>query len=80
MNETWASARRQVHKAQIILDKAGIAVRCEVRNASRSGAMLRLSRAAEIPSAFALEMHTGQTLWCSVIRRSRVEVAVRFET
>jgi hypothetical protein len=79
MNEPWKSARRQVHKAQIVLDRAGAGVKCEVRNASRAGAMLRLSRIAEIPSAFALEMHTGETLWCSVIRRSRMEMSVRFE-
>ncbi len=79
MTELWTSARRQVHKAQIVLDRAGTAVKCEVRNASRAGAMLRLNRIAEIPSAFALEMHTGGKLWCSVIRRSRLEMSVRFE-
>ena len=58
------SARRQVHKAQIVLD-VGAKLACEVHNGSRSGATLRLNRAFDVPSWFRLHMQGGLTVGCT---------------
>lgn len=71
------SARRQVHRAHIILDQLGTRLDCEVHNGSRDGATLRPSKAA-MPSTFDLQLLDGGLLSCVVIRRSRLGVAVRF--
>jgi hypothetical protein len=73
----WSTARRRVLKADIVVGD-GSDVGCEVHNGSRSGATLRLSGAAAIPSAFLLQLDGGPSLSCSVIRRSRLELGVRF--
>jgi hypothetical protein len=49
MTEVWFSAKRQVRRAQIILDQLGTRLACEVHNGSRAGATLRVSRAATVP-------------------------------
>lgn len=72
------SARRQVHRAHIILDQLGTRLGCEVHNGSRDGATLRPSKAAMLPSTFGLQLLDGGLLSCVVIRRSRLGVAVRF--
>jgi hypothetical protein len=79
MTEVWFSARRQVHRAQIILDQIGTRLACEVHNSSRAGATLRLTRTANVPSSFDLELQHGETLACTVVRRSRVDISVRFQ-
>jgi hypothetical protein len=76
MIELWSTARHRVLKGDIIAGAGAIG--CEVRNGSRSGATLRLSGAGAIPSAFMLQLDGGPALSCSVIRRSRLELGVRF--
>lgn len=76
MIEVWSTARHRVLKGDIVTDDCAIG--CEVRNGSRAGATLRLSGAAAMPSAFTLQLDGGQALSCSVIRRSRIELGVRF--
>jgi hypothetical protein len=79
ITEAWFSAKRQVRRAQIILDKLGTRLTCEVHNGSRAGATLRVNRAANVPSSFDLEMQPGETLSCTVVRRSRIDISVRFQ-
>lgn len=79
MNQRWVSARHEVHKALIVLDQVGTVVGCDVRNGSRAGATLRLHKTAHVPSSFRLEMQGGENLICSVVRRSRIDISVRFE-
>ena len=79
MTEAWSSARRTVHRAQIILDQIGTRLACEVHNSSRAGATLRVGRTANVPSAFDLELQHGETLSCTVVRRSRIDISVRFQ-
>jgi len=79
MTEAWFSARRTVHRAQIILDKIGTRLACEVHNGSRAGATLRVNRTTSVPSSFDLEMQHGETLSCTVVRRSRIDISVRFQ-
>jgi hypothetical protein len=79
MTEAWSSARRTVHRAQIILDQIGTRLACEVHNSSRAGATLRVGRTTNVPSAFDLELQHGETLSCTVVRRSRIDISVRFQ-
>lgn len=79
MTESWFSARRTVHRAQIILDKIGTRLACEVHHGSRAGATLRVNRAASVPSSFDLELQHGEMLSCTVVRRSRIDISVRFQ-
>ncbi len=79
MTEAWFSAKRQVHRARIILDDPAAGLSCEVHNGSRAGATLRVNRAADVPTAFDLEMQPGETLSCRVVRRSRIDLSVRFQ-
>jgi len=74
--EFWSTARHRVLKADILTSGADIG--CEVHNGSRNGATLRLSGAATVPSNFTLQVDGGPSLSCSVIRRSRIELGVRF--
>jgi hypothetical protein len=73
----WSTARHRVLKADILVAD-GSDVGCEVHNGSRAGATLRLNGAAAVPSAFLLQLDGGPALSCSVIRRSRIELGVRF--
>jgi hypothetical protein len=50
-----------------------------VHNGSRAGATLRVNRAANVPSCFDLELQPGETLSCTVVRRSRIDISVRFQ-
>lgn len=76
MIEFWSTPRHRVLKAGILTGGADIG--CEVHNGSRHGATLRLAGAAAIPSSFTLQLDGGPALTCSVIRRSRIELGVRF--
>jgi len=76
MIDLWSTARHRVLKGDIMA--GGGAIGCEVRNGSRSGATLRLTGAAAIPSVFTLQLDGGPALNCAVIRRSRIELGVRF--
>lgn len=77
MIELWSTARRRVLKAGILVAD-GSDIGCEVHNGSRFCATLRLSGAAAVPPAFTLQLEGGPALNCSVIRRSRIELGVRF--
>jgi hypothetical protein len=73
----WSTARRQVLRADILV-AGGADIGCEVRNGSRIGATLRLGEASAVPPTFTLQLDGGPALHCSVIRRSRIELGVRF--
>jgi hypothetical protein len=77
MIDLWSTARHRVLKGDIVGTDGDIG--CEVHNGSRAGATLRLSGAAAVPSAFMLQLAGGPALACSVIRRSRIELGVRFD-
>lgn len=40
---------------------------------------MRVNRAADVPTTFDLEMQPGETLSCRVVRRSRIDLSVRFQ-
>lgn len=75
MTDFWSTPRQRVLKGDIL---ANGGVGCDVHNGSRAGATLRLSGAAGLPSAFVLQLEGGPALACAVIRRSRIELGVRF--
>ena len=77
MIDPWSTGRHRVLKADIIVAGGGD-IGCEVHNGSRAGATLRVSGAAAVPSVFTLRLDGGPALSCSVIRRSRIELGVRF--
>lgn len=79
--QSFASARRRVIKGRIsapLSDDASDDLACEVHNASATGATLRVSRADRVPSDFILSFDDGESLACAVMRRSRIDLAVRF--
>lgn len=75
MTDFWSTPRLRVLKGDIL---ANGGVGCDVHNGSRTGATLRVSGASGLPSAFVLQLAGGPTLTCAVIRRSRIELGVRF--
>ena len=76
MIDLWSTGRRLVLRGDIMAGADIIG--CEVRNGSRSGATLRLAGAGTVPSVFTLQRDGGPALSCAVIRRSRIELGVRF--
>jgi len=74
----FRSARRRVYKGVITSDSSDRDLACQVHNASPDGATLRLSRARLVPSDFTLELDDGLALACAVIRRSQIDLCVRF--
>lgn len=77
MPEFWNSPKLRVLRGSIVT--AGVPAACDIHNPSRSGATLRLPKADGLPSAFVLDVDNHSSVACSVVRRSRFEVVVRFD-
>jgi hypothetical protein len=77
MLETLNTARIRVMKGTVTTDNETFC--CDVHHISSRGATLRLRNAGNVPSTFALYLSDLTSVVCHVIRRSRIDVVVRFE-
>jgi hypothetical protein len=77
MPDIWNSPRQRILQGWFVGEDA-VAVTCAIHNASRAGALLHLSPNSQPPSAFELVVPNTGNVRCSVVRRSRGAVAVRF--
>lgn len=76
MPDIWNSPRQRILQGLIQMGD-GVAT-CAIHNASRTGALLHISPNSQPPSSFDLVVPNGGNVRCSVVRRSRGAITVRF--
>lgn len=80
MEERRFSGRRRVLKgAHIVFNEGRSTITCIVRNLSTTGALLRVESVVGVPPDFVLSLDDGAQYRCRMVRRSGVEIGVKFD-